>query len=180
MIMNEPFEHLYFNWLYAKVAYTDVRTPATTYYNLFRILHQTEFAYLLSGDDNRAEDGKELRREFIFAGDFPDDVEWRTLIPCSMLEMLVAFSIRAAYMADGLARDWFWEFLDNLGFRELSDDVDISVYEVQEKIDSVIWRSYESSGYGGMFPLRDPMEDQTKVEIWYQFCQYLVDHDRLD
>lgn len=178
--MTEPLENLYFNWLYAKVAYTDVKTPSTTYYRLFSILQQIEFVFIISGDDNRAEDGKELRREFLIAGDFPDDLDWRHLVPCSVLEMLIAFSYRAADMTDGSHVEWFWEFLDNLGFRELNDSADFTPQDIEERIDIFMWRRYESTGYGGLFPLREAPEDQTSLQIWYQFCRYLVDQQRLE
>jgi hypothetical protein len=34
-------------------------------------------------------------------------------------------------------------------------------------------RLYTTSGYGGLFPLEEPKEDQRKVEIWYQMMAYL-------
>jgi len=177
--MNEPIDHLYFNWLTAKVSKPTMRTPSTSYVKLLRVLHQNEFVWLLSGDDNRAEDGLELRREFILEADAPDDVEWRTATGCSMLEMLVAFSRRAAYSTDLPSRDWFWEMIQNLGLEECTDGSDISEDGIGEILYNVIWRTYDFNGYGGLFPIQNPKHDQRGVEIWYQFCEYLLDQDRL-
>jgi hypothetical protein len=51
--------------------------------------------------------------------------------------------------------------------------------EVKSILDQFIWRTYDKKGAGGMFPINGPTDDQRKVEIWYQFCDYLVDKDRL-
>lgn len=177
--MLEPLENMYFNWLYAKVHTLKTSTPSLAFDTLFKTLHNLEFVWLLPGDDNRAEDGKELRREFLIMGEFPDDLEWRTQIPCSVFEMLVAFSIRAEKNTGTPARDWFWEFLRNLNLSEANDASGIDPEEIQEVIDLFIWRNYPDNGDGGLFPLREPTRDQTELEVWEQFCDYLVDQNRL-
>ena len=63
--MEEPIENLYFNWLYTKVSDVKNQTPTTKFDRLLILLHRTEFVWLLSGDDNRAEDGRDLRIEFL-------------------------------------------------------------------------------------------------------------------
>jgi hypothetical protein len=177
--MGEPLENLYFNWLCSKVQYVVNPTPSNTRYNLLRILHVTEFAWILSGDDNRAEDGKDLRREFLLAADIPDDIEWRKLLPCSILEMMIAFSRRAEFNTGDPYSEWFWEFIQNLGLSECTDAYNFSENDVLEILNTFVWRTYDPNGQGGMFPLRDPPRDQREVQVWYQFCDYLVDQDRL-
>lgn len=176
--MEGPLENLYFKWLCAKVTYVRTPTPSLTHWKLLRILHNTEFAWILSGDDNRSEDGKELRLEFLYEGDIPDNPEWRGLA-CSILEMLVAFSRRAQFMTGISSQDWFWEFLDNLGLKEFTDGSDFDPKEVEEILDQFVWRTYNQKGEGGLFPISAPNGDQRTVEIWYQFCNYLIDQDRL-
>ncbi len=44
---------------------------------------------------------------------------------------------------------------------------------IEEIIHNFVWRTYDSTGYGGLFPLDDPKEDQRKVEIWYEFCAWV-------
>lgn len=147
---------------------------------LFKTLHNLEFVWLLPGDDNRAEDGKELRRQFLLEGHFPDDVEWRTQIPCSVFEMLLAFAVRAEKNTMGYSKiEWFWEFLRNLNLADANDASGIPPDEIAECVEMFMWRTYRPDGDGGLFPLRHPEQDQTKIEIWKQFCDYLVDQNRL-
>lgn len=177
--MDEPLENLYFNWLCAKVVDKTTFPITDLYWNLLKKLHHTEFVWLLSGDDNRAEDGKELRSEFIFAAEIPDNVEWRTVIGCSVLEMFIAFARRANFETDVPVRDWFWEFIDNLGLDRFDDRSGFNESLVDDILNQFIWRTYSPDGVGGMFPLEKPPDDQREMEIWHQFCEYLVDQDRL-
>lgn len=180
--MNEPLENLYFNWLCAKVLRVANPTPSLTYDTLLRTLHNTEFVWLLTGDDNRAEDGKELRREFVFAAHIPESDEllgWMTLIPCSVLEMLIAFTRRCSDNSDPSPDQWFWVIIENLGLKEANDASQVDPSEIQDTLERFLWRQYPPDGDGGMFPLKQPHRDQTDVEIWYQFCDYLVDNDLL-
>lgn len=173
--MSEPIEESYFNWLRAKV----LSPTNMQYQDLLRELHRTEFVWLIPGDRNRAEDGLELRLDFGVESRLDPDPEWQH-IGCSILEMLFAFAKRASFQTDNPPKDWFWEFITNLDLGELrhvlnEDDI-LFVDDVLQKF---IWRTYDPSGLGGMFPMRWPKQDQTKVEIWYQFCEYLDDQGRL-
>lgn len=174
--MNEPIEEVYFKWLYSKVASAPVPTPSLTFWTLFYALHSTEFVWLVIGDDNRAMDGLELRRDFfIVSGLIPED-DWVNL-GCSVLEMLIAFSIRTEFDTDLSSRDWFWIFLDNIGLKHLCDAEPRVSEKTAEVVDKLIWRTYRANGKGGgLFPLKRPKEDQRKVQIWYQFCSYVVEN----
>lgn len=176
--MSRPLEDLYFNWLCAKVT-TKKRPSASTHFDLLDVLHCTEFVWVLSGDDNRAEDGKSLRGEFLIDAHIPDDMDWRLHKPCSFLEMMIAFARRAEFDTDVPLSDWFWEFITNLGLYRYNDRSRINLEAIQETLDRLSWRTYLPDGNGGMFPLENPMEDQRNVEIWYQFCGYLVDQNRM-
>ena len=177
--MDERLENMYFNWLAAKVIRVENPTPSNSYEVLLKTLHNTEFVWLLSGDDNRAEDGKELRREFLIAGDFPDHEEWRTMYPCSVLEMMIAFSRRAEFNSEIPSQQWFWEMLDNLNLKDVNDASAVDPLEIEDVLTHFMFRRYARDGDGGLFPLIRPHQDQTKLEIWQQFCDYLVDKDRL-
>jgi hypothetical protein len=172
--MNEPLENLYFNWLCAKVVHVENPTPSLTYDTLLRTLHNTEFVWLISGDDNRAEDGVELRRNFLIEAGIPDNPEWRNL-GCSMLEMLIAFSKRAEYMTENRAHEWFWIFIRNMELDDCTDASGMTPEEIGEVLYRIVWRQYNYNGDGGLFPISRPKRDQTQVEIWYQFCEYLLD-----
>lgn len=175
--MNEPIESTYFNWLCAKVMQIENPTPSLTYWNLLRELHNTEFVWLLSGDDNRAEDGLDLRPEFLTASFLKRDSFWEN-VGCSVLEMLIALARRAEFETDIPAKDWFWTFIDNLGLLDFNDASDENPEIIKEILFRFIWRTYEYNGVGGLFPLRNPEHDQRKVEIWYQFAEYLTDQER--
>lgn len=176
--MNELVEHLYFNWLCAKVLNMKEVDSSPTHWQLLTRIHRTEFVWIVSGDDNRAEDGKELRRDFILEAELPDDEEWRLIIGCSVLEMLIAFARRAEFQDETPTHIWFWEFIRNLGLNDF-DDNHFDPYAVDDILQNFIWRTYEPTGLGGLFPIEDPMSDQREVEIWYQFCEYLVDQERV-
>ncbi len=176
--MDEPVENLYFNWLCAKVLNLKPLRKSDTYWDLLRKLHRTEFVWTMSGDDNRSEDGKELRKEFILQADIPDDPEWRVFIGCSVLEMLIAFARRAEFQDDTPLPDWFWEFISNLGLDKQTDKVFDSEL-VEMILDEFIWRTYSPNGDGGLFPIGNPSDDQRNIEIWYQWCEYMVDQGRI-
>lgn len=174
----EPIEHEYFNWLIAKIKKrpTSWSTPTQSYWKLMRELQNTEFVWIVPMDDNRAEDGLELRREFVRETQVDTDPDWMH-IGCSILEMMVAFARRADFATDRGTRDWFWEFLGNLGLADLNDASNFDPQVVSEVLDRFIWRTYDYYGIGGMFPIRDAQHDQRKVEIWYQFCEYLISQE---
>lgn len=175
--MTEPLEETYFNWLYSKVVHVEgTNTPSNNYSHLLQALHSTEFIWLLSGDDNRAADGLDLRYEFLnqVRSELPEP--WMEQ-PCSVLEMFIAFSRRCAFETEPHAREWVWTFLQNLGLDELTDAALGVPRVVEEVIDPFIWRTYDANGYGGMFPLNDPQHDQTKLEIYSQFCEWLIEND---
>lgn len=171
--MDEPLENLYFNWLCAKVIHIEIPTPSLTFWKLFRTLYSTEFVWLLSGDDNRAEDGLELREEFLFESNIPDDPQWRGT-GCSILEMFVAFARRAQFVAGETIQFWFWHFLENLDLI-VNDASDTTDQEVEQILYEFVWRNYHPDGRGGLFPMDNPPDNQKTVEVWYQFCEYLVD-----
>lgn len=176
--MDEPIEDVYFDWLYTKVTSTRGTTPSTSYRSLLFALHSTEFAWLISGDDNRAEEGKALRKEFIreYWGDDPDDL-WYSM-GCSVLEMFVAFARRATFQTELSTYDWFWIFLENLGLADISDSsYRANASRIGPALDTFIWRTYDRRGNGSMFPLKRSRKNQRTAEIWYQFCEYVVDND---
>jgi hypothetical protein len=171
----EPIESAYFNWLCAKVMQLENPTPSLTYWNLLRELQNTEFLWVVEMDENRAIDGKELRHEFVNEARVDNfDPVWLE-IGCSVLEMLIAVSRRTSFIDDRSPREWFWEMLNNTGLSEFKDS-NFRQYLVDDIIHRLVWRLYEYDGRGGLFPLIDPPHDQRKVEIWYQFCDYLEEN----
>jgi len=168
--MTEPIENLYFNWLCAKV----LETRINNYHDLMRILHKTEFMWVVQEDKHRAQDGVALRTDFLRETQIPREHIWMTQ-PCSVLEMLVAFSGRASFNTDIPLKTWFWEFMTNLRLDDFRQVQNGDEYEIDEILYTFVWRQYEPSGYGGIFPMSHADVDQRKIEIWYQFSAYLDD-----
>lgn len=164
----------YLRWLYQQVAQVRLRNPSRTYWSLLRHLYTTEFVWFIPNDDNRVEDGRELRYEFIEETGIQNvNDEWLDL-GCSMLEMLIALSRRLAFEAEGRPRAWFWHLLHNVNLDQLTDAAPYPEEEVSEILDTVIWRFYGKDGHGGLFPLKNARQDQTKIELWYQLAAYLL------
>lgn len=168
--MDEPIEHEYFNWLYSQVS--DAYPPALYRVSLLGELYKIEYYWLIEGDDNRFEDGMELRRDFLEETGIDSDILFLG-DGCSVLEMLIAFSRRAAWQTEESPREWFWVMIDNLGLLELDETVDKNCEQLNEIVDVFLSRTYGSNGSGGLFPLRHTLNNQRKVEIWYQFSEYL-------
>ena len=175
--MSQPLDDRYFEWLYSLVAAVRNRNPVRSHWRLMRQLYVKEFVWLIPNDDNRAEDGKELRYEFINEQGIDEvDQAWLDL-GCSVLEMMIALARRAAFESDDEVVEWFWRFIFNLG---LNDHTDIAYNsaterEVDNVLDTVIFRTYDADGLGGLFPLTHPRQDQRKVELWYQLAAYLAE-----
>lgn len=166
--MNEPIEEAYFNWLCAKVT-----SPyMTNHVDLLQILHRTEFVWFIPGDRNRKEDGLELREYFLNETGYEKDNSWFNEL-CSLLEVLIAFAQRAAFQIDFSVSKWFWKFMENLNLNEFRQVSNRDLQVIDEILHAFIWRMYDSNGYGGLFPLDEPDEDQRQVEIWYQFCAWV-------
>lgn len=172
----EPLDELYFRWLYSQVSNVRLKNPSRTHWSLLKLLHTKEFVWIVPNDDNRLEDGRLLRIEFVELHDIQDpEGPWMDL-GCSMLEMLIALARRLSFEDDLPEEQWFWHLLENLGLHSFTDRGGWSEQDVDEVLDDVIWRTYEEDGRGGLFPLQDAQEDQREVELWYQMSEYLLEN----
>lgn len=165
-------EEQYLVWLYARIGNIEETRPSRMYWRLISFLFMKEFKWYVPNDDNRVEDGKYLRYEFLEEiGVQGEGSAW--LGPgCSVLEMLIALSKRLAFDADRTPQHWFWELLTNLGLSGYNDRT-FNEKQVDEILNCFIERRYHPDGQGGLFPLRHPQEDQREIEIWYQMSLYL-------
>ncbi len=176
-MIQVPLDEAYLQWLYSQVGPVKTRRSSDTYWNILRIMFQKEFIWFVPNDDNRLEDGRELRHEFIEElGLTQVDKLWMDL-GCSFLELLIGLSRRLAFEAGGEPRDWFWHLMNNLELDIYADNILIPEKRVDDILDKVIWRTYRKDGGGGLFPLRHPREDQTQVELWYQLSAYLQENE---
>lgn len=155
----------YFNWLYDLVRgndYGDVE-----FYELFSFLHEIPFRYSIPMDANRCEDGVDLRWRFAYEQGYEhlyDEVGLYLARPCTVLEMLVALTIRSE-------EDIFWTMLYNLNLHHMCDG-NFHYESAIEIVDIFLDREYAENGEGGLFII-DCDEDLREVEIWYQMCWYL-------
>jgi len=160
------------------------------YSQLLDELHGIEFYSLIPNDDNRGEDGKQLRQHFL------DEVgpTGAPSLPrggCTVLEMLIGLSFRLEFETaqsrwEKTPAEWFWVLIDNLGLELPHNSVTKTVTEVsqnrekvsqnREKVSHMLERSYEFDGHGGLFPLKNPNKDQRRVEIWYQMSAYVLEN----
>lgn len=175
MTQNEIFDE-YFEWMFDLVC--DRRFGRKiSYRRLLMLLHTIEFRFSIPLDENRAQDGIDLRSRFADIFDYEDAGDYLTG-PCSVLEMMIALSIRCEehIAADPEYGDrtgqWFWDMIISLGLGGMTDDLfDRDV--VYEKVNTFLDRKYESDGKGGLFTVRDCKYDLRTVEIWYQMNWYL-------
>lgn len=176
MTLSDRINDEYFEWLCELV---DLRrfSKSVSYRKLLVHLHNIEFTWFVPHDDNRADDGIQLRRRFALDR---DDMSLPRYIlgPCSVLEMMVALAIRCeeTIMDDAAMGDrtgqWFWGMVHNLGLSPMTDakfDRDF----VDEAIARLLNREYEPDGRGGLFTVRHCDYDLRTVEIWCQLSWYL-------
>lgn len=177
VIFNE-----YFDWLYELVC-KDKFGKDISYKKLLTRLHNTEFRYSLSRDQNRADDGTDLRYRFAVTQGYEhmaDEIAniLDELGPCSVLEMMIALSLRCEenIMDDprmgNRTSQWFWEMIVSLGLGSMSDTM-FDGHFVNDIIERFLNREYEPNGKGGLFTIRNFNGDLRTVEIWYQLCWYL-------
>ena len=166
----------YFRWLYGVVC--GGSSCDSTYYTVLSILYNREFYSLVPNDENREMDALALRVEFLGFADDERPEPWLGF--CSVLEMLVALSDRMVGLFidtefDGPPDRWFWEMLDNLGLTYYNDfrfTEESDLFVVHDIINTLLERTYDTDGLGGLFPLKSPPVDQRMVEISYQMESY--------
>ena len=168
----------YFDWLVDSVCGKRF-AKEISYRKLLSLLHSMEFTYLLNGDKSRAIDGVCLRRRFSMSVGFDDDyLDGYLKGPCSVLEMMVALSIRCeeTIMDDPIIGDrtgqWFWGMITNLGLGGMTD-YQFDRRDAENIIYIFLNREYEPNGKGGLFTINHCECDLRDVEIWSQLCWYL-------
>lgn len=169
----------YFNWLYNLVS-KNRYAEGISFRKLLIFLHETEFTWMISKDQNRADNGIALRYRFAITEGFDDCVDWVLDVldaPCSVLEMMVALSLQCEEWADDplmgdRTAQWFWNMIVSLGLGPAIDGrFDRRLAEAV--ITRFLNHDYESNGRGGLFTIRYSDIDMRNVEIWEQMCAYL-------
>lgn len=170
-IIDEYFEYL--------CELVDINRYArqVSYRKLLMHLHNIEFTWFVPHDDNRADDGIQLRYDFAI---YKNDMSLIHYIggPCSVLEMMVALAVRCektimdnALMGDRTGQ-WFWGMISNLGLNSMKDSRFDRDY-VDDVVARLLNREYEPDGRGGLFRVKHCSYDLRTVEIWCQLSWYL-------
>lgn len=165
MIHGQPLDDIYFGWLCSLAGVPEEDE------NHLRVLYSIPFETHVPNDENRAEDGMALREEFVLRYGINmgyREREWMRF-ECSIFEMMVALSERAAFQSDLTVGDWLGIITENLGIRSGQ----VPPRAAARKLNR---RTYAADGTGGMFPLMHPNQDQREVEIWYQMSAYLIEN----
>lgn len=168
----------YFEWMCHFVC--DVEYGQNRYQKLLWRLYETDFEYIMPMDGNRAEDGTDLRYRFAeeMRHPAPMIVEYLDDRPCSVLEMMIALSIRCEehIMDDPDIGDrtgqWFWNMIVSLGLGRMTDK-NFDARYVDDIIDRFLQRKYDRDGKGGLFTVPNCRKDFRNLDIWYQMCWYL-------
>ena len=167
----------YYQWLLDKI--DGHMPPYYDYSLLLQELHSIEFTYGIEMDENRAYDGVKLRWTYIDEMNIPD-IFYKEGIPCSVLEMLIALSLRcdeSIMYEEGVKRPskWFWIMIENLDLMRCTDD-NFNTDYVHQQIKKWLNRDFKRNGKGSPFPLKTDARDQRKVDIWLQMCGYLSEN----
>ena len=169
----------YFGWLQKLVCDTRY-SKSLSYRKLLTHLHEIEFTYVNEMDGNRASDGIDLRYRFAYYKNY----DWREVAsciddkPCSVLEMLVALSVRCEehIMDDpdigNRTGQWFWNMIVNLGLGSMTD-AKFDAAHVEDIIARFLNREYARNGEGGLFTVHNPKYNMQTAEIWWQMMWYL-------
>jgi hypothetical protein len=89
---------------------------------------------------------------------------------------LVAFARDAAFQTNMTETEWFGIFFENLGLTQYRRLQRRDIPAVEDILNTFLWRTYDPTGVGGLFPLREPKHDQRKEELWYQLSAYLEEN----
>jgi len=182
---NRTLNDQYFSWLYNRI-----KNQKRSYIKLSKELHNKAFRWSIRNDDNRGEDGLNLRDLFIDEENLDEShLELRYFLKaeCTIFEMLVALSERIDNLMYDLnnqedySSKWFLEMLKNLKLDKYNDNFspgerfdEMTETRINEILEIFMDRTYDYYGRGGLFPIKkQPPTDQTGVEIWYQLMLYL-------
>lgn len=183
---SSEFKKSYFSWLTHIIDdkyYLKGRDPS----KLLQYLHSVNYFYVNSVDSSREEDGLGLRHYFAHERGIPILMcdEFMEGKSCSVLEMLVALSVRAAERVfndpkdpEPLTGKFFWNMIQTIGVNSMIQNFDAK--EADEKIMRLLQRDYEHDGKGGLFCIPNCSFDMRTVSVWFQlswYLDYLENHD---
>lgn len=177
MSRGQTLDERYFTWLCQQVKISSRRDPSQSHILVAEQMYKIAFDDSVPNDFNRSLDGKDLRTEFLDLKGIVADQDWLDL-DCSILEMLIGLSRRVSDKIDWTVSAAFWLIVENIELKKYTDEKynDGIARAVDYVLNTINDRSYDANGQGGLFPLRDPRNDQREVEIWYQMSAYLMEN----
>ena len=176
MTYEDHVNNEYFEWL-CELIDSKRFSKQLSYRKLLMHLHNIEFTWFIQKDDNRADDGIQLRRRYALQR---EDLSLQRYLqgPCSVLEMMIALAVRCEewIMDDAQTGNrtgqWFWNMIRNLELNSMIDSKFDRTY-VDDVIARLLNREYEPDGRGGLFTVKNCEYDLREVEIWWQLSWYL-------
>lgn len=134
-------------------------------------MFNTPFEVKVKNDANRVIQALNMRKEL---GYHPRKFE-KDLANCFEI-----FIILAQNMDDILhdlkhgnrTEEWFWLMMKNMGLI-FHDNDDFVESDVDTILDMFVHRKYYKNGDGGPFPLKRPLDNMRRVELWYQVNWYV-------
>lgn len=179
--MTDTIINEYFEWLYDLMC-VDSYSEGVSFRKLMMRLHETEFRYSIYRDQNRAEDGIDLRYRFALTHEYKYLPEMVMDILgddyCTVLEMMAALALRCeeTIMDDpsigNRTKQWFWNMIVSLGLGSMTNDK-FDVKYVDYVLARFLDHEYEPNGRGGLFTIRHCDEDMRDIEIWDQLNIYI-------
>lgn len=173
--MTKPLHEKYLDYLGSQLI---ANKALEDHRDLFEIMHAMEFIpmFHVGNDDNREQDGLDVRVQWMMERDASG-----LQGPVSFLEMLVGLTRRATALDDELsAKEWGQLIIKNMGLEQMWDPLsERKRKKCIDTIESIVWRTFERDGTGGMFPLQRAEYDQRRVEIWHQLNAYIIEHNPL-
>lgn len=167
----------YFAWLYGQVENgSHTRKARRGHWSLLSQLHAKPFRWIVTNDENRNEDGKALREEYLAEEHVRPDPDIPWMGPdASVLEVLIALSRRVSFNSYSTPAAWFWKLLENLEIDRVTDAhyTQHIAEEIDIVLDHFLDRRYSADGLGSIFPLRESHGNQRTTEMWYQMAAYL-------
>ena len=166
--MDRFDDDAYFDWLYAQ-AFNSYR-----WMTVMAELHNIPFFWdsAIEHDANRASDGIQLRRDYLFEcgkgrESYDFDIE-----DVSFFEVYVGLAKKMAHLLDKSLTSSMAYILRIGPF-----DAGMDREEVEEAAMRVMERDYDYSGIGGLFPLESAARDQRDVELIYQMNLHVLEYE---
>lgn len=175
MRIEDRIKSDYFEWMYDLVG-GGRYSPSTSFRQLLTFLHEVEFTYFVPHDENRADDGINLRYRYCYDHNC-EDLEVYLDGPCSVLEMMIALVLRCEEFMDDPSKgdrtsQWFWTMIHSMGLSSMTD-TNFNEWLVSDAVGRLLNRDYDRDGAGGLFHVRGWDRDMRRMEIWQQLLAYL-------